>query len=140
MNTTAIASNSIAPARNGRWAASERAGAGGRARREPDVPESGLFVPVPLGSSPGWSGRSDVVIGPTLRNLPILRKFAARLADKADGAEGVAGRHTHQVTSNPSRRAARAFCRLARRRRSRFTSIGSAASASGRSTKALRTW
>ena len=45
-----------------------------------------------------------------------------------------------QVTSKPSRRAARAFCRLARNRRSRLTSIGSAASASGRSTSALSTW
>ena len=45
-----------------------------------------------------------------------------------------------QVTSKPSRRAARAFCRLARSRRSRLTSIGSAASASGRSTSALSTW
>src|SRR5689334_4590518 len=45
-----------------------------------------------------------------------------------------------QVTSKPSRRAARAFCRLARSRRSRLTSIGSAASASGRSTSAFSTW
>ena len=44
-----------------------------------------------------------------------------------------------QVSSKPSRRAARAFCRLARSRRSRFTSIGSAANASGRSTNALST-
>jgi hypothetical protein len=34
-----------------------------------------------------------------------------------------------QVTSKPSRRAARAFCLLARSRRSRLTSIGSAARA-----------
>ena len=45
-----------------------------------------------------------------------------------------------QVTSKPRRRAARAFWRLARNRRSRFTSMGSAASASGRSTSALSTW
>ncbi len=45
-----------------------------------------------------------------------------------------------QVTSKPRRRAARAFWRLARSRRNRFTSIGSAASASGRSTSALSTW
>ncbi len=45
-----------------------------------------------------------------------------------------------QVTSKPRRRAARAFCLLARSRRSRLTSIGSAASASGRSTSALSTW
>ena len=49
-------------------------------------------------------------------------------------------RRGSQVTSKPSRRAARAFCRLARSRRSRLTSIGSAASASGRSTSALSTW
>ena len=45
-----------------------------------------------------------------------------------------------QVTSKPRRRAALAFCLLARSRRSRLTSIGSAASASGRSTSAFSTW
>ena len=54
--------------------------------------------------------------------------------------EGACAAEKRQVTSKPSRRAARAFCRLARSRRSRLTSIGSAASASGRSTSALSTW
>ena len=55
-------------------------------------------------------------------------------------APGPAKAQACQVTSKPRRRAARAFCRPARSRRSRFTSIGSAASASGRSTSALSTW
>jgi len=41
---------------------------------------------------------------------------------------------------SPSRRAERARCRLDRSRRSRLTSIGSWATASGRSISALSTW
>ena len=51
------------------------------------------------------------------------------------GADGSAGQ-----TSMPNRRADRARCRADRRRRRRLTSIGSVASASGRSISALSTW
>ena len=94
-----------------------------------------------------WPARSALRRRPH-RATPDLRRAAgralrtgqARSRQPPDDRVRRHGSSSSHQGSMPSRRAERARWRPARSRRSRLTSIGSAASASGRSISALSTW